>query len=281
MNTTTRYDDDVRTDDLLRIGDDRDLLTDAGTGVADAGVRATTVAAVFSDHERAHDAVHQLHEDGFRETWIGRTKYGEETLHDGDAEMSASAQTRIESDNWFMRLFGEGDESLHDALVRHGVLEMDVRRAGSLPPHSAIVTVDGANHPELAAEILFEAGGRIITSGLGESGYGTVGRYAADVDLDAGRASADRVAARSADAASFDDYGRYRAGVPIDESTRLHLRAERSRVETSGSQTRDLDRPVVREQLFIERQPAASPARGEIHDSEHSSATMRTADPIR
>jgi hypothetical protein len=361
MNTTHTYDDA--------------LTADSGTSDASRVV----IAAVFAERDKAHDAAHRLHDEGFGETWIGVTRFdsGDGYAVDEQGEDRAQAgEMRVESANWFMRFFGEGDESLHDALVRHGVDEADARAAGStastLPEQSAILTVDGGNHPELAAQLIAGCGGRLITRGLGATGYGTPGRYegsaigsaaagAAAATGDATSAAAydtpgvgkydtaagvydtsaaprsdrstsesngaaagatndlsDEAAARAytgmaepppastsdvsrsttgsnatqapatrttslledgvdanaadRDSASFDDYGRYRAGKPIDESTRLQLREERLRVDKSpiargeaavGTQTvtesHEFDVPLMREELFVERRPVSDP----------------------
>jgi hypothetical protein len=399
METTSRYDNEPLLDERS----------------APSEVR-TTVAAVFADRERAHDAIHELRDDGFRDTWIGITRRDESddytqttaqttapyvdperaaglmpwgeplggaaaaydlpvTAARGALDEHPDQTTRVESDNWFMRFFGEGDESLHDALVRHGVTEADARAAGELPDHSAIVTVDGANHPEMAAEILSQCGGRVITRGFGGAstafaersvtpeheveraahgdGRATRGDFitreasralhgdamlddvtrSADHDEKAtafseltmtpeeqareeayapratsdlgGRNSLDPIstpdastpetgrpqagtpkagtrpgflrsgeAGRSQGATAYDDYGRFRGGSPIDESTRLQLRQERLSVDKSRvsrgeaavstdvmSESQEIDVPVVREELFIERRPTTGDVR--------------------
>jgi uncharacterized protein (TIGR02271 family) len=358
MNTTARDNDESRN----------------GAGE----LTAPTVAAVFADRESAHNAVHQLHDEGFRDTWIGITRrddadgyastdsavaprdyaapadhvasedvkaFNDDTSRFDEPMATSSEQTRVESDNWFMRFFGEGDESLHDALVRHGVNEADARAAGSLPARSAIVTVDGSNHPELAAQIMSRAGGQLITrnfgtsaypNGGGDAAYAAGGRYAtdaptqaadvsrddltrsdafpvgssgapavspeeaemerkyaspgpttadpefatADYETDSSRADRDIIGSRPAesgpaaaerswDSASYDDFGNYRAGAPVDESTRSQLREERLRVDKSRvdrgvatvgtdvvTETQNLDVPFMGEELFIERRPA-------------------------
>jgi uncharacterized protein (TIGR02271 family) len=260
--------------------------------------RATMIGAAFAERERAHDAVHQLHDDGFRDTWIGIARSADANGYGGDEYASDASpgagnpsaltgETRVESDNWFMRFFGEGDESLHDALVRHGVTEADARAAGAVRVDGAIVTVDGGNHPEMAAQIIAQNGGQLITRALGATGYGTSGSYGAAAGsadqpmsrttslIEDGLATgesdvAPRVAGEGvvSGATTYDDYGRYRAGVDVDESTRLQLREERLRVDKSpvsrGTATvgtdivtekHDIDVPVVREELFIERRP--------------------------
>jgi len=200
------------------------------------------------------------------------------------------AETRVESENWFMRFFGEGDQTLHDALVGRGVNEADARASRTLPAHSAILTVDGANHPELAAQLLSEYGGQLITQGFGATGYGTVGTYgAATAELsgapvsrttsldDDGAYDDDETligeSTYASDSTSYDDYGRYRAGSPVDESTRLQLREERLRVDKSRissgetglepetfTERHETDVPLMREEVFIERLPAGGAA---------------------
>ncbi len=140
-----------------------------------ADYERTTLAAMFADRESAHDAINRLHEEGFRDTWLGITRTEDSA---GYASMSnEGAETRVEADNWFARMFGEGDETLHAALIKHGVSEADAKSAGALPARSAIVTVDGANHPELAAQIVSQNGGKLITGGFGATGYKTAGSY--------------------------------------------------------------------------------------------------------
>ena len=260
----------------------------------------TTLAAIFADREQAHDAVKMLHDEGFHDTWVGITRSDE-----GVSAGYADGETRVQADNWFTRMFGEGDESLHDALVRHGVSEADARTAGTmsgaatLPAHSAIVTVDGANHPELAAQVITQAGGQMITKGFGATGYGTEGEHAwggakgaattavspvttgstplyddAVVPLAATAPVAAANAALPAgalDVGAAQDYGSYRGGKPIDDSTRLQLREERLRIDTErrslgeatiGKQvvtsTQEVDVPLIREELFIERRPVSA-----------------------
>lgn len=267
MNTTNSYNDDD----------------------AEPGYERTTIAAAFADRERAHDAVHRLHDEGYHETWIGITR-------SDDASLSASttAETRVEAENFFARVFGEGDESLHDALVRHGVAEADAISAGQLAPRSAIVTVDGANHPELAAQIMTECAGQMITRGFGATGFqarrpfddatasttlgssrptSLIGTAAGAYDVASDRTVNDRyadAAVDSVDVDDFRDYGKFRGGATIDDSQRLQLREERLRIEkerlsrgeatigkTVVEQTHDIDVPTIREELFIERRPVS------------------------
>ena len=166
MNTTNTYDD---------------TLT-SSPETSDA--RRMVIAAVFAERDRAHDAVHRLHDEGFRDTWIGVTRFDSGdgyAVDENGYDRAQAGEVRVESTNWFMRFFGEGDESMHDALVRRGVDDADARAAGSmastLPDQSAILTVDGGNHPELAAQLIAGCGGRLITRELGATGYGTPGRY--------------------------------------------------------------------------------------------------------
>ncbi|MFN2459141.1 MAG: YsnF/AvaK domain-containing protein [Candidatus Velthaea sp.] len=243
----------------------------------------TALAAIFSDREQAHSAAQRLHDEGFRDTWIGVTKTSDDA---GDSSFTGGAsgamsETTVEAENWFQRFFGEGDQTLHDALVRHGVDEADAMNAGQVPPGSAILTVDGANHPEQAAQVIAKCGGRLITSGASATGF------VDDVD-DETLASAPAAASGStaSDAGlDYSDYGRYRGGAQLDEERRLQLREERINIDkqrmqsgeaTIGknvvTQQQSVDVPVVHEELFVERRPVsgdrATSASGTIGEGE-------------
>jgi len=222
------------------------------------------IAATFPDRDAAHEAADELKACGYHDVWIGVAK-----RHGDDAGYGATEA--VEADNFFARLFGEGDESLHDALVRHGVSEADAAAAGALGAHGAVLTVDGHNHPEGAVEVLNSSGGRLVSSGYGATGYGTVGAHGLH-DEDDGDAP---TVAGSAAAAT--EYGRWRAGETIDEQKRLELREERLRIArekvSTGEaqvgkrvveQQEDLDVPVTREEIFIERRPVSGAAAGSI-----------------
>lgn len=311
MDSRQRIDGPVTISDrdtIARRVDDDDVTRDSGRI---EGSTLTAIGATFAERERAHDAVHRLHEEGFSQTWIGITRRDEASGYaaddDGGDDVAGTVKpldndTRVESANWFMRFFGEGDESLHDALVRHGISEADARAVGTLPADSAILTVEGGNHPELAAQIISEFGGQVISRGFGATGYGTAGSYSAAGSY--GTAGLEGMASGAAGAygsatgyrtevdeapesrstslledgvdrgrqftpVAYDDYGRYRAGMSVDESTRLQLREERLRVDRSSiddaepfvtpfaASARDTGGspiPVVREDVFVERQ---------------------------
>lgn len=219
-----------------------------------------TLAATFGDRESAHAAAAELKDAGFHDAWIGVAKRPETD----DSSYGAATRTEdaVEADNFFARLFGEGDETLHDALVRHGVAEADAVRAGVLGAHGAVLTVDGGNHPEAAAQILSESGGRLITSGYGATGYGTGGTHGLYDE-----------AVEPAQRSSAADYASFRGGETIDEEKRLALREERLRIakerRTVGEaqvgkqvveQREEFDVPVTREEIFIERRPAGATA---------------------
>jgi hypothetical protein len=272
MDTTSRYDR---------------MPGSGGTLINDA---PAVIAAVFADRDSAHGAAHQLHEEGFRDTWIGLTRTADSANYSVYERPEREAgETRVEADNWFMRFFGEGDQSLFDALERHGVSREDADAAGTLPPHSAILTVDGANHPELAAQLIRQCGGQVLTRGFGATGYGTAGQFAMGSDAPVVAAAGANTAAAAAwssprarttslnddgvlddrsrgVAATDDDYGRYRAGVPLDEATRMQLRQERLRVDRAPISNADTQAgvagttpmsgaeiPSVREEIFTER----------------------------
>jgi hypothetical protein len=243
----------------------------------------TIVAASFSDRERARHASHELQNEGYHDTWIGiaHRSRAEDTLLAEEAKTKARAvsaapggKTRIESENWFMRFFGAGDESLHAALVRRGVSDADARAAGALPLHAAILTVDAADGPEVAARIIARCGGRLVTAALSASGAEAKTVYTGGANgylapsTDDGTLLEPAVNQRIL-ATDYDD-GSYQPGLDVDESTRLQLENEHPRVDKTRisrgepplgtkpwSEADAADVWAMREEHFIERDFAA------------------------
>lgn len=194
---------------------------------------ANTLAATFNDRDSARDAIKQLHEQGFHKAWVGLTKpmdgEGGGDRYTGATTATAADETMVQPENWLARMFGESEQSLHDALVKHGVRESDLRSLRALVPGTAILTIDGSNHPELAAQVISECGGTLITSGATSTGYafddaGLDGEFG-DTHLD------------------YSEYSRYRGGESIDDTRRRQLRDERGSVSI----------PVVSEEFILER----------------------------
>ena len=219
----------------------------------------SALAATFPSRETAHQAVQRLHDEGFHKTWIGLTK---PMTDDGYGTAAASSEPRVEEDNALARFFGGGNESLHEALRRHGVSDEDASRVDtSLPPDSAIITVDGSNHPELATEIISTCGGSLLSSNAS-----TRMRGAYDEAIVAPRTGK-----------PFADFGKYSGGKELGEEKRLTLRAERLSVDKRNvsageavvgkrvvSEKSEVDVPLVHEELFIERRPATGTYAGNV-----------------
>ncbi len=216
-------------------------------------IKPSALVAIFATRELAHHAIESLHGEGFHRTWLGVTQ---SMTSDTGYGSPADTETRVESDNALARFFGAGDQTLHEALLKHGVsADVAARLDGTLPGNSAIVTVDGANHPELAAQIVAECDGEIVSSLGAKSLYDAYATESATPGL-----SKDRLA----------DLGEYSKGEKLDEARRLQLREERLTVdkvrESAGeaivskkvvTQQAEMDVPVMREELYIERRPAS------------------------
>jgi uncharacterized protein (TIGR02271 family) len=219
----------------------------------------STLVATFATHEDAREAVRQLHAENYHDTWIGLLRGAQDGLGNRGAAKSGVV---VESDNAFARFFGAGDQSLHAALVEHGVAEAEAARIdGTLPIDSAILTVGGDNHPELAAQIVAGCGGELIGS------HGSAALY--DVYGDANDATGTGDAGRRLSSERLANLGGYRTGEQLDEPKRLQLREERlaidKRLEKTGDVTigknvvvdrTNVDVPVYREELYVERRPA-------------------------
>jgi uncharacterized protein (TIGR02271 family) len=219
----------------------------------DVMTKTQTLAATFHDVEQAREAAKYLKAAGFDKCWIGISKQSQED----DSYQAVPLQDAVEDANWFQRLFGEENESLHNVLIRHGVDPTDAHAAGVLGIHAAVLTVNGSNHPEEAAQILTTCGGKLITNGFGATGYRTNGEHQL-FDEDVSRR----------DQNARQDYGRFRSGETLEASQRMQLREERLRVEADRRQSgeaqvgkrivekqQEFDVPVSHEELFIQRRP--------------------------
>lgn len=220
----------------------------------------SALAATFPSRDAAHRAVQRLHDEGFHRTWIGLTK---PSTDDDDAYDTAStSEARVEEENPVARFFGGGNESLRDALLRHGVSREDAARVDTaLPTGSAILTVGGANHPELAAEIVQSCGGNLLSSNASQNLMGAYG---------------DRIGSRD-ERPSFANLGNFHGGEKLGEERKLQLRAERLSVDKRRvdageavvgkrvvSETAEVDVPLVHEELYIERRPASGTYSGNV-----------------
>ncbi len=240
---------------------------DTGTARDDAYEGRALVAA-FADRETAHAAAHALHDEGFGRTWIGVTHASEDTTaYAGTGTGTTTGQTHVTSDGGdslgdkIGRFFSgaSGDRTLYDELVRHGVASSEARRIdGSLAPNSAILTVDGHNHPELAATLIEQNGGHILagesfgtssyasdttasavggglTGGLaGTTGASTLGTSATG----AYDAETDATTLRGSQVLGYGDSSSYARGQQIDEERRIKLREERLSVDKQRVQSR-------------------------------------------
>jgi hypothetical protein len=143
-----------------------------------------TVVAAFADKDTAQRAVKALNEEGFHKTWIGVTKADFEI---DEANDSGIITTKVEDDSIagkIGRFFsgGKGGTSLYKALQRHGVSEFEASRIdAALEPNDVILTVHGSNHPELAAQLIEDLNGDILSGG-----YEDADIYARDMRLEEG-----------------------------------------------------------------------------------------------
>ena len=234
----------------------------------------TTVAGTFADTESAHQAAHRLHNEGFNEIWHGQVRLSHsspEKDNVGNDMVTAGGERHLVvagDDNVMDKLgrffSGESDESLTDALARHGILSSDsARLQASLKPNTSILTVDGANHPDFAAQIITDCGGAIV------SGAGSLGKTPQSAE------------AQQPQAASSADAVADTAGSGTNER-RIQLREERLRINKERASAGDvtlnkvveenrqsIDVPTFREEIFVERrQPESSVATGVIGDGQ-------------
>lgn len=260
-------------------------------GARDDAYEGRALVAAFADRDTAHAAAHALHDEGFGKTWIGVT-HAASGATSGSMSTSATASgATVESDGDSImdrigRFFsGDSDtKSLYDELVRHGVAASEARRIeGSLMTNSAILTVDGHNHPELAAQLIEENGGHVLAGesfgaydedlGAGAPATSLLGTTAA-ASVSTATSSTDRIpdaaSLRGSQLLGYGDASQYARGTGIDEERRLQLREERLSVDKQQvaageaqigkevvEHTQQIDVPVMHEELFVERRPVS------------------------
>jgi hypothetical protein len=183
----------------------------------DAGTSA--LVAAFADRESAHEAAKDLRDEGFHKIWIG-VILGDETLKSENESIGAKVG----------RFFtGEMDgASLTQTLTRHGVSETEAQRIeDQLEPEDVILTVNGSNHPELAARIVEDCGGDILS---GESF--TLSTVEWEVDDD--RSGSELL--------GYADPTEVARGQRVDDEGLTRLRNERLLSDSV---------PTIREELFV------------------------------
>jgi hypothetical protein len=178
------------------------------------------IVAAFADRESAHVAAKRLREESFHKIWIGVTLAG--TAIESEDESLGAKIGRFFS--------GESDgSSLTETLMRHGVTETEAQRVErQLEPDCAILTVNGDNHPELAAQIVENCDGVVLS---GQSFvYANVEWTAPD-----NRPGSELL--------GYEDPTEFARGERVDDAGLTRLRDERLLT----------DIPTLREDIFIAR----------------------------
>jgi uncharacterized protein (TIGR02271 family) len=233
------------------------------------------LVAAFADRESAHDVAGALRDEGFHNIWTGVTR-----ASDASSTTATAGGTTVEpADDSFGAKLGRffsgesGETGLYEALVRHGVAQSEARRIdSSLTANSVILTVDGSNHPELAAQIIEDRGGHILAGesfGDDES-YGGATAYdtAAERSMDQTDRTTEMPGLRGSQVLGYQNPSEYARGQRLDEEQRIRLREERLNVDktrvSAGTaevstevveHQQSIDVPTVREEVFIERRP--------------------------
>jgi hypothetical protein len=184
------------------------------------GVRS--LVAAFGDRESAHEAAKILRQEGFHKIWIGVTRPDTGDLKSENESVGAKIGR-------FFSGATDGD-SLIETLMRHGVSVTEAERVeNQIDPNDVILTVDGSNHPELAAQILEDCTGDVLS---GESFvFTTVDWMTTDE-----RSGSELL--------GYQDPNEYARGKRVDDSEVTRLRNERLLVGNV---------PTLREEIFIER----------------------------
>jgi hypothetical protein len=188
---------------------------------ARSGFGTRSLVAAFTDRESAHAAATMLRKEGFHKIWIGVTRAsGTEIAGEND-----SIGAKIG------RFFsGESEDSMIETLMRHGVGVTEAERVErQIEPNDVILTVDGSNHPELAAQILEDARGDVLS---GESFMFTTVDWTVPDDRP------------GSELLGYQDPNEYARGKRVDDSELTRLRNERLLSDSV---------PIVREDIFVAR----------------------------
>jgi hypothetical protein len=125
---------------------------------------STAVVATFPKRADADAAIHSLHDAGYHHTWLGRTQTVDENTFGGAGGTVGAGRERVTSDasavvRWLRH---EGDRTLYDVLLDHGVLEEDARAIdGSVVEGNCVLVVEDAKEPRRVQKILRENGGSV------------------------------------------------------------------------------------------------------------------------
>ena len=180
------------------------------------------LVAAYADREGAHEAAKILRKEGFHKIWIGVTRPETGDLASENDSMSAKIGRFIS---------GQADgEGLIETLMRHGVTVTEAERVErQLEPNDVVVTVDGDNHPELAAQIMEDCGGDVLS---GESFvFKTVEWTATD-------------SRTGSELLGYQDPNEYARGKRVDDMEVTRLRNERLLSDTV---------PTLSEDIFVAR----------------------------
>lgn len=125
---------------------------DTGT----TGGHSNTIAAIFATEKSARDAIKNLHNAGFRQTWLGKTRENDRTTGEPMVEGGSDGLARFLS-------AGSDRRALHSALMERGLTESQARTVeGDIAPGCLVVTVYGEDNPQRVADILADDNGEVI-----------------------------------------------------------------------------------------------------------------------
>jgi hypothetical protein len=130
---------------------------------------SNAIVASFTGRAQADAAVHSLHDEGFRHTWLAVVEAVDANTFGGaGGTIGAGRETvrEVQGGNPLTRLFKrDSNRTLYDALRDRGVDDdAALRIDGSIVEGNCVLVVDGANDPRCAEELVARAGGDVIAA---------------------------------------------------------------------------------------------------------------------
>jgi hypothetical protein len=126
------------------------------------------IVATFADRVQADSAICNLHDEGFRHTWLAHVEHVDPNTFGGAGGTVGAGRELVRpiGENPLVKLFRRGGKpTLYDALREHGLSDEDAKNVdGAITEGNYVLVVEDANDPVYAEEIIVAEGGSIVAA---------------------------------------------------------------------------------------------------------------------